>query len=130
VSISGIASSTSVYPKGAHPWFPQLRKDLAALETSMASGDLAAAQKAFATLTKDRQNVGQAKNGPQTAASSQLSTDLAAVGNALQSGKLAEARKAFETLIQDMQKTKQTQGLGKGNSTNSQSVGTNIDVAT
>src|SRR5512135_265331 len=95
VSISGIASSTSAYPKGAHPWFPQLRKDLAAVEASMASGDLAGAQKAFATLTKHRQNVGQAQNGPQTVASTQLSTDLAAVGDALQSGDLAEARKAL-----------------------------------
>ena len=130
MSISGIASSTSVYPKGVHPWFPQLRKDLAALETSMTSGDLAEAQKAFATLTKHRQHVGQAQKGPQTVASTQLSTDLGAVGNALHSGDLAEARKAFGTLIQDMQKTKQTQGLGKGNSTNPQFVGANIDVAT
>jgi hypothetical protein len=130
VSISGIASSPRVYPKGAHPWFPQLRKDLAALETSMASGDLAAAQKAFATLTKDRQKAGQAQNGPQTAASTQLSTDLAAVGNALHSGDLTEAQQAFGTLIQDMQKTKQTQSLGKGNSINPQFVGTTIDVAT
>ena len=86
--------------------------------------------KALATLTKHRQNAGQAQNGPQTVASTQLSTDLAAVGDALQSGDLAEARKAFGTLIQDMQKTKQTQGFGKGNSTNPQFVGTNIDVAT
>jgi hypothetical protein len=96
----------------------------------MASGDLAGAQKAFATLTKHRQNVGQAQNGPQTAASTQLSTDLAALGKALQSDDLAGAQKAFGTLIQNMQKTKQTQGLGKGNSANSQFVGTTIDVAT
>jgi hypothetical protein len=127
VSISSIASSTSVYPKVAHTWFPQLRKDFAALATSLASGDLEGARTAFATLTKDRQNAGQARSGPQTEANSRLSADLAAIGNALRSGNLDDARTAFGTLRQDMQKTIATIDKGTNRPT---SVGTMIDVAT
>ncbi len=128
MSISSIASRTNLYSNGTHTWFPQLRKALATLATSLASGDLTGAQKAFAALTEDRQNVGQAQKGPQATASSQLSTDLEAIGSALQSGDLTGAQKAFAVLTQNRQRRMEV--IGNGNSAHPRSVGTNIDVAT
>ena len=86
MSISGIGSNNSVYQNYVGQ-VRQLRKDFVALKTSLTSGtdDLSAAQQAFATLTQDLQTVGQAQDGQQTGASSQLHADLAVIGAALQS---------------------------------------------
>ena len=109
MSISGIAASTNGHANGIQVWFPQLRNAITTLTTSLASGDLTGAKKAYAALMQDTQNVGQTQNGPQTAANSQFSTDLAAIGDALQSDDLAGAQKAFATLTQNMQRTRQAQ---------------------
>ncbi len=109
MSIPGIVSSANGPQNGIQVWFPQLRKAIAALTTSLASGDLAGAKKAYAALLQDRQNVGQAQNGPQSTANSQFSTDLDAIGAALQSDDLVRAQNAFAMLTQNMQRTRQAQ---------------------
>jgi hypothetical protein len=107
MSISGISSDPTVYQNYASSPFQQVRKDFAALKTSLASGDLAGAQKAFAALTKGLQTI---QRGQQTGAGSLLESDITAIGNALQSNDLAGAQKALATLTQDMQKIRQAQG--------------------
>jgi len=115
MSISSISSDPTVSQNYVSP-FQQVRKDFAALKTSLTSGDLAGAQQAFATLQQDMQDIGQAQNSQQsaaataTAASGPLDNDLAAIGNALQKGDLNGAQTAFATLQKDMQQMRQTQG--------------------
>jgi hypothetical protein len=109
MSISGISSDPTVYRKYTSP-LQQIRKDFAALKTSLSSNDLTGAQKAFATLQKDMQSIGQAQSSQQTGANSPLDNDLAAISTALQKGDLQGAQNAFATLAQDMQQMRQTQG--------------------
>ena len=111
MSISGISSDPTAYQNYASSPFQQVRKDFTSLKTSLASGDLTGAQKAFAALTQDLQTI---QSGQQAGASSLLENDLAAIGNALQSNDLAKARKALATLTQDMQKVRQAQGGRQG----------------
>lgn len=106
MSISGISSDPTVYQNHPSSPFQQVRKDFAALKTSLTSGDLKGAQAAFVTLQQDMQAAGQ--SGQQTGANSQLSTDLAAVGTALDKGDLSGAQKAFAAVQQDMQQAQKT----------------------
>jgi DNA-binding FadR family transcriptional regulator len=110
MSISGISSGPAVYQKYAPSPFQKVRKDFAALKTSLTSGDLKGAQVAFKTLTQDLQAMGQAQNSQQTGGSSPLDNDLVAISTALQKGDLQGAQNAFATLTQDMQQMWQTQG--------------------
>lgn len=101
MSISGISSSTNVYQDPMRQ-IQSVKEDFSGLTTSLASGNLTAAQTAFATLMQDLGSSG-AQSSQQTGAASQVSTDLNAVGTALNSGNLSDAQKAFATLMQDLQ---------------------------
>ena len=101
MSIAGISSSTNLYQDPTSQ-IQSVREDFSGLTTSLASGDLTAAQKAFATLMQDLGTSGT-QSGQQTGAASQLNTDLTAIGTALNSGDLTAAQKAFSTLQQDLQ---------------------------
>jgi hypothetical protein len=107
MSIAGISSDPTLYQNYVSP-FQQVRKDFAALKTSLNSNDLAGAQKAFTTLQKDMQS--QVQSSQQTGANSPLDNDLAAISTALQKGDLQGAQNAFATLTQDVQQMPQTQG--------------------
>ncbi len=100
MSISGISSSTNPY-QDPMSQVRSVRKDFSGLTTSLASGDLSAAQTAFTTLMQDLGNSG-VQRGQQTGATSKLSTDLTALGTALNSGDLTGAKAAFATLMQDI----------------------------
>jgi len=104
MSISGISSSASVY----RSQFQQTKKDFTALQTDLSSGNLTAAQQAYATLTQDIQNITQAQSGQLVTGNSQISNDLAAVGTALNAGDLTGAQSAFATLTQDIQSAAQS----------------------
>jgi hypothetical protein len=108
MSISGISSGPTVYQNYAPSPFQRVRKDFAALKTSLTSGDLKGTQAAFKTLTQDIQAIGQAQGGQQTGGTSPLDNDLAALGSALDSGKLSDAQNAFATLMQDLQQAQKT----------------------
>jgi hypothetical protein len=96
MSVSGISSVTNPYPSAPQSAATQRRAAFRALASALQSGDLAGAQKAFATLQPSGSN-GQGTQGP-------LSSDFNALASALQAGDLGAAQKAFATLQQDMQK--------------------------
>ena len=84
--------STSMFlpqPAGTGP----MRQAFSQLSSALQSGDLSAAQSAYATLT---QNAGANGNGPFAQALSQ-------VGDALQSGDVDKAQQALSQLQQQMQ---------------------------
>lgn len=110
MSISGIASDPTVNQNYASSPFQQVRKDFAALKSSLNSGDLSGAQNAFATLTQDLQSVTQAQTGQQTGTNSTIDNDLSVIGAALQKGDITGAQNAFQTLQKDMQQMRQAQG--------------------
>jgi DNA-binding FadR family transcriptional regulator len=81
------------------------RKDLQALADALKSGDMAAAQKAFAQLLKDSPRLAQAVNDTQTASSNPRVADFQALANALKSGDLSSAQQAMAKLLQDAPRT-------------------------
>jgi hypothetical protein len=129
MSIPGISSSTNPYQDPASR-IQSVRQDFSGLTTSLASGDLTAAQNAFATLMQDLKAGGLHHHHHHrhtgSAQSTNLSTDLTAIGNALQSNDLAGAQKAFATLMQDIgnngtQSTTAAGNTGTQSATNGQS---------
>jgi DNA-binding FadR family transcriptional regulator len=77
------------------------RKDLKALADALQSGDMAAAQKAFAQLLKDSPRLAQAVNDTQTASSNPRVADFQTLAKALNSGDLSGAQQAMAQLLQD-----------------------------
>ena len=78
-----------------------LTQSLQALQNTLASGDLNAAQSAFQTVQKLTQALANA-SGSTASNSSQLTTDLTALGSALSSGDLSTAKSAFATVQNDL----------------------------
>jgi len=142
MSISGISSTTSAYQADVQSALQRLKTDFMDLAESLDSGDLAAAQKAFAALMQDLQSAGQAQSSDQTGTTSQQTNDLGALAKALKSGDLAGAQKAFAVLTQDIQNARPTHrhhhnASSSQNATanpdstsdaNPQRIGTTIDV--
>jgi DNA-binding FadR family transcriptional regulator len=77
------------------------RKDLQTLADALQSGDMTAAQKAFAQMLKDSPRLAQAVNGTQTASSNSRTADFQALATALKSGDLPGAQQAMAKLLQD-----------------------------
>ncbi len=67
-----------------------------ALDSSLQSGDLAGAQKAFQALQQNAPKGGANSNSP-------MAKDMEALGKALSSGDVGAAQKAFATIQTDMQ---------------------------
>jgi hypothetical protein len=79
-------------------------EDFTALQSTLQSGNLAAAQGAFAAFQQDVQTTTHAAGpGSLFAPGTQTATDLATLGSALKSANLTGAQKAFATLQQDIQ---------------------------
>ena len=106
MTVSGVNSSTNPYLNNVQTGFQQQIQDFKALASALQSGDLSAAQTAFAAFQKDIQGNSQS---PQAAAlsdsNSQLGKDFQALQSALQSGDLSSAQQAFATLQQDLKTT-------------------------
>ena len=81
------------------------RKELKGLTDALQSGDMAAAQKAFAQLLKDSPRLAQAVNETQTASSNPRVADFQALANALKSGDLSSAQQAMAQLLQNASRT-------------------------
>ncbi|MCX5804286.1 MAG: hypothetical protein NTU69_12295 [Proteobacteria bacterium] len=79
MSISGI-SSTNVYQSSLQTWLQQLKSDFTDLEKSLNSGDLAVAQKAFATLMQDMES-GSAQNTTVTSTSDSTAANPQSIGS-------------------------------------------------
>jgi DNA-binding FadR family transcriptional regulator len=77
------------------------RKDLQTLADALQSGDMTAAQKAFAQMLKNSPRLAQEVNGAQTASTNPRTVDFQALATALKSGDLSSAQQAMAKLMQD-----------------------------
>ena len=88
-----------------------MRQTFQQLASSLQSGDLAGAQKAFAALEQllqSNQSASQSSTGPSASAQkSPVQTDLAALGQALSAGDLSTAQSEFSKLQKDLQPASQ-----------------------
>ena len=156
MTVSGISTSTDLnQTSSTQTKFKQVKNDYQLLGQALQSGDLNAAQQAFAALQQLIPNLSsgsQAQNGQQGSSQNPLLTDLNTIGKALQSGDLSAAKSAFAKLQQDVQSVSskgphhrphKTGGAQNslaslldsssqtyGSSSTSQSIGQNINIAT
>jgi len=72
------------------------------VQTSLASGDLAGAKSAFATVQQISKNLSSVSG---TTASTQLSTDMNTLGSALTAGDLSSSQTAFATVQNDLKES-------------------------
>jgi hypothetical protein len=103
--VSASSSANAVTPQSSSTNL--LQQTFKQLANSLQSGDLAGAQKAFASLTKQLQN-----SGASPAPNSQLASDFSALGQALSSGDLTTAQGAFSKLQSDAQSAAPTSSQG------------------
>ncbi|HUW50486.1 MAG TPA: hypothetical protein VMV75_05655 [Sulfuricella sp.] len=122
MSISSVSSTTSLQPNQIADIFKQRKQDFTTLANALQSGDLAGAQKAFASMQQDSQTISQARGGQgsdrdgnndgskavQAGQSSQSGkTGMRDLMNQLQqalsSGDLQSAQQAFASVQQSMQ---------------------------
>jgi hypothetical protein len=94
--LSQYVAATSNVTKSQQAW--------QAVQQSLASGNVAAAQTAFTTYQQLNQSLPTAGGSPSTS-NSQLSTDMTALGSALSSGNLSTAQSAFATVQNDLKTT-------------------------
>jgi len=102
MSVGSVTSSSNVYqPTSSQSPFAAAKKNFKALEDALKSGDLKAAQSAFAEIQKNAP-----KKPSQTASTSTSDSQdpFSALASALQSGDLNAAKSAFQS-IQDMFKS-------------------------
>lgn len=109
MSISSISSVASGYQPTLNNWLnnlSQIRQGFKDLASALQSGDLTAAQTAFASLQQLLPNSSagnQTQNGQQGSGQNPFATDFSALAKALQSGDLSAAQTAFAKLQQDTQ---------------------------
>ena len=104
MSISPINSNSQIglsgLPQSGHP----RRKDLKSLVDALQSGDMSAAQTAFAQMLKDNPKLAAAVNGSSSSSTSSDNPKLAdfqSLSAALKSGDLSSAQKALSSLFKD-----------------------------
>jgi hypothetical protein len=97
MSVATISSANNAYQTNP---YAQARQDFQNLGNALQSGNLTAAQQAFAQLQQSNPNIGQSQGTQNNSSASQAIQNL---GNALQSGDLSGARQAFAQLQQGMQ---------------------------
>ena len=100
MTISGISSSNAVYQSDMAAKMAQRKQDFQSLADALKSGNLAAAQKAFAQLQSDGVKTSQTQSS--NSQTSSQSSPLQALSNALQNGDLTGAQQAFAQLQQGM----------------------------
>ena len=106
MSVSGVSSSSSVIQTDWRSLVNQFKQDFKQLASSLQSGDLSGAQKAYAALQQllqSNQSGGPSSNAQQASSTNNpIQNDFAALGSALQSGDLSSAQSAFSQLQTDM----------------------------
>jgi ribosomal protein S20 len=113
MTTNGISSSnTTPYQSGMRSEFKQRGQDFKVLDSALQAGDLSGAQKAFASLQQDMQNIqgSRSQQGQNQQQNSPFANDMKALSDALGSGDMSAAQKAFATLKQDMQAARQAHG--------------------
>ena len=103
MTVSGVSSTNNVNQTDWQSTIAQRKQYFNALSQALQSGDLAGAQKAYASLQQLTPN-GSQNSTTTTGATGTNSTqsDFSALGQALQSGDLTGAQKAFSQVQQDM----------------------------
>ena len=102
MSISSVSSNNNLYQTNLTSIYSQRKQDFQNLASSLQSGDLANAQKAFAQLQQDGAKVGQAQSSQNSNQSNGQNNPFQALASALQSGDLSGAQQAFSQLQQSM----------------------------
>jgi hypothetical protein len=101
----GAVSSNNPSASGMPNGIDQMRQDFQSLQNSLASGDLAGAQNAFAAVQQDFQNFKPQNAGTSTSqGTSQVQQDLQSLQNALSSGDIDSAKQALAAFQQDVKK--------------------------
>ena len=121
MSIASISSSTASQSlTDLRAMHKQQRSDFQSLSKALQSGDLSAAQTAFAQWQKDKGALtsNPAAAGKPSQASSPLAADILALGSALQSGNINDAQQAMGQLKLDMKAARGARGAGKTESAN------------
>jgi hypothetical protein len=93
-SIASVFSGSQANQTDRQPNAKQVQSDFQSLATALQTGNLAGAQQAFASLTKDAPSIAQGVS------SGGGSNPLGKLASALQSGDLAGAQQAFAALTQ------------------------------
>jgi hypothetical protein len=124
MTTSGIASGTSAAYAPNQAAFQQRKQDFKSLSDALSSGDLTAAQQAYAALQKDAPKLvnGSGQAGSQTGqqgGGSSRQNAFAALGQALQSGDLSGAQQAFSQLQQSGRHHHHHHGSGAQSSSDS-----------
>lgn len=109
MSISGITNTSNTQATW-QAMMQQRKQDFSQLASALQGGDLASAQKAFASL-QNSGGQGQSSNtnaisNNSTTSSNPIVDDFAALSTALKSGNLSDAQTAFAKLQADMQAKK------------------------
>lgn len=142
MNVSFANPATAAYPTGPQGGLQQPALDFKALGSALRSGDLSAAQQAFANLQKDAQSpvpLATTSTSKPTSQNSPLAGDLQALQSALQSGDLSGAQSAFATLRQDLQSSsgvhrahhhRHPGGIGTSNNPNPVSAPASAGVST
>ncbi|SRR5208283_1620100 len=91
MSVSAISSSSGLSSAAWQNQIGQVQSDFQALGQALQSGNLTAAQQAYATLQQDLP-------ASQSSSSTATNNPLSAIGQALQSGNLTAAQQAFAAL--------------------------------
>ncbi|HTI69365.1 MAG TPA: hypothetical protein VMF06_05340 [Candidatus Limnocylindria bacterium] len=103
MTVSGTASSASLYSADTQNTWKQRRQDFKSLESALQSGDLSSAQTAFSAVQKDIKSSPPGTKGKDPFSNNpQASRDFQALQSALQSGDLASAQKAFASFQTDV----------------------------
>ena len=122
MSISSESATSGLSQTDSQSSINQLRQSFRQLASSLQSGDLAGAQKAFSTietLLQSNQSSSQSSAVQSASATNTpVQNDLAALGQALNSGDLTTAQSDFSKLKSDLQPAGQSVASGS-----SQSVG-------
>ena len=95
-SLSSCSRAPETLPQNR---FKGFKEDFQKLQAALKSGDLKAAQDAYAKLKQDLPGSSNSSKNTGT----QLGKDLDSIGSALQSGDLSGAQKAFTSLQQDIE---------------------------
>jgi hypothetical protein len=103
MTVSNVSSSNNPYDPTSQAGFKQHLQDFKALDNALQSGDLSAAQSAFAAFQRDVQKSSPAAQGSQPfGKNDQEAKDVETLQSALKSGDLSGAQKAIAALKHDM----------------------------
>jgi hypothetical protein len=115
LSISSVSFSSNLSQTSSQSSTNQVQQSFKQLANSLQSGDLAGAQKAFATLQTLLQTQAASQSSSAPPASTQNSpvqNDFAALGQALSSGDLTSAQSDFSKLQSDLKTASQSGASG------------------